>query len=134
MDENELLFDDLDIPAFDPFARLHRRLRGQQGMRGGGLFDSDDDDDDEDEDEALAGADADIEDGRIRAARLRIEEDTVTYTSEDYGDVGVYQVLEQPFSVEFNYYEVEVLDWGSQGRIGMSEHCNNALSTEAFAK
>ena len=121
MDENEILFDDLDIPAFDPFARLQQRMQGQQGRRAGGLFGgSDDSDEDDEDDDAHAQDDPDgLDDGRVRSARVVVEDDLITFARDDFDDVGVYQIIEQAMSVDFNYYEVEVMDWGAQGRIGI---------------
>ena len=73
---------------------------------GGGENEEEDEDEDDDDE--------------IRSDRIDASPDgTLRFTGTQYGDVGVYQAKGRPFSSEFAYYEVKILEWGECGRIGV---------------
>eukprot|EP00118_Oscarella_pearsei_P026202 m.309593 g.309593 ORF g.309593 m.309593 type:complete len:448 (+) comp47041_c0_seq1:91-1434(+) len=85
----------------------------------GMYYDEDEDEEDEDEGEN-SDSDASATLPGLRTARISIEDDILTFNGDgEYGDVGVFQATERPFSSEFCYYEVEILDWGTKGRMGI---------------
>ncbi|XP_065198737.1 SPRY domain-containing protein 3-like [Sycon ciliatum] len=79
-------------------------------------FDEDDDDEWVDRDEAR-----DHNDGDTRHAGLQLEDDSMllSYSKRSAGDPGSVIYLSHKISPEFNYFEIEIISWGMEGRIGL---------------
>ncbi|XP_076064885.1 SPRY domain-containing protein 3-like [Oratosquilla oratoria] len=60
--------------------------------------------------------------GKVRAERITIEGDVLSYTEEDDERVGVY-ISDTPVTADHNYFEVEILDMAAQGAISIGLCC-----------
>ncbi|XP_065198747.1 SPRY domain-containing protein 3-like [Sycon ciliatum] len=108
----EYFDDDDDDGGANPFPLRHQqgyRGRGRgRGGRGVGVF-------------RRRDQDKDHNDGDKRHAGLQLEDDAMvlSYSKRFAGDPGSVIYLSHKISPEFNYFEIEIISWGMEGRIGL---------------